>query len=300
MSTTLKLGLLENSHAFLAEAASNAVAAAEDSRAWQFAILHVAQSLELSLKALLNSVHPAFVFRNVDRQRETVGTLDALNRLQNPSIGGIDFSPRETARIQSLVAIRNRITHSEFELRPEHAAAKFFEMFAFVADFQARHLGSEIESVIPGPVLAEVLRAEKAVRELAARALLRIEEEGISDDLVWICPECGKNTFVIQDSINTCFTCRLQIAVATCPHCEREFFEEDLIDFTQQLEWDCGEGGSAELHDDYGYRDWFACPECLPRIEEDIQQQQYDKEDYYRRLEEEYQRRRTPRRRPAR
>lgn len=290
MSESLKLGLLENSHAFLHEAAANAVAALEDTRSWQFAILHLAQSLELSLKALLHRVHPAFVYRDIDRQKEMLGTLQAFSRLESPTIGGIQFEPRERTRVQALVALRNRITHADFELRSEHAAAKFFEMFAFVADFQARHLGTEIDSVVPAQLFAQLLLAERARKELASRAEDRIAAEGIPDEYVWGCPDCGNMTFVAFESIDTCYTCRLQLEVVQCPHCHGEHFEHDLEDFSDHFEWACGEAGHAELHDDFGYREWKACAECKRRIVADIERQRDEKqrwdemqEDFYRR-----------------
>lgn len=49
----LKLNVLENSQAFLIEAVSKAIVAENDARNWQFAILNLVQSLELSLKSIL-------------------------------------------------------------------------------------------------------------------------------------------------------------------------------------------------------------------------------------------------------
>jgi hypothetical protein len=94
------------------------------------------------------------------------------------------------------------MTHSEFILRPEYATAKFFEVFAFVVHFQARHLQNEIETIISDDSLIELLAIEKSIKELAEKARQRILEEDIDPEFVFECPNCENDTFVIQDDIN--------------------------------------------------------------------------------------------------
>ena len=92
--TEIKLSLLENSHAFMREAVTYAVSAKDDARKWQFAVLNLVQSLELSLKALLFNIHPILIFENVDNPNNTVGPTQALDRLRNSNIGGITMIGR--------------------------------------------------------------------------------------------------------------------------------------------------------------------------------------------------------------
>jgi hypothetical protein len=201
-NTEIKLSLLENSHAFIREAVTYAVSAKDNARKWQFAVLNLVQALELSLKALLFNIHPILIFDNVDNPKNTVGPTQALDRLRNSSIGNISFSENERRKIQKAIDLRNQMTHSEFILRPEYATAKFFEVFAFVVHFQARHLQNEIETIISDDSLIELLAIEKSIKELAEKARQRILEEDIDPEFVFECPNCENDTFVIQDDIN--------------------------------------------------------------------------------------------------
>lgn len=54
----IRLSLLGNSHAYLKEAIKKVGAGGVDPHQWQFAILLLVQSLELTLKAKLHRIHP--------------------------------------------------------------------------------------------------------------------------------------------------------------------------------------------------------------------------------------------------
>ena len=285
--TTVHLSLIENSHAFLGEAVGKVLAAQTDVRQWQFAITALVQSLELSLKELLRRIHPVLIYEDIDAPKNTVRLNVALKRLENPKIGNIAFAIDEKNRILKAIELRNQIMHSEFELKPEYAAAKFFELFAFVVHFQGRHLATEIESILPGNHLAQLIDLEKGLEELYEKALERIEHEKIDSGLVMYCPVCGRETFVFQDDINTCYTCRHTEPVAECPQCKRFIFESQMDSFGNDVDTDFDEG-RVIVHNDYGYKEYTACLDCLPKIKEDIQRQREDDDDHHRRMEEFY------------
>lgn len=280
MSEAIRVSLLINSHAFLREAGRRAVAAEKDPKEWQFAIVHVAQALELSMKALLHQVHPVLVFENVDRRDRTVNWSTALSRLRTPEIRDLGISDREALGIRQVVHLRNDFVHSAFDLRPEHAAAKFFKAFAFAADFQSRYLSAELEEIVDPETIGALLAAEKGIREFAVRALTRIEQEEVPGEFIWTCPDCGNETFVIYEGVNACYTCRFSEGVDECPQCGAFQLESEIQDFSELLDWADGTGGRAHLHRDFGYRDWRACGDCLPRVREKIQEER-GTDDYF-------------------
>jgi hypothetical protein len=284
---TVHLSLLDNSHAFLREAVRKALAAQTDICEWQFAIISLVQTLELSLKAILYKMHPILIYENIDAPKHTVSPLQALGRLENPAIASVNISQNERRKIESAIALRNRVTHSDFELKAEYASAKFFEMFAFVMYFQGRHLETEIENVVSSKELDQLLAIEKSVREIAEKAERRITEEQIESEWIWECSNCGHSTFVAQDGIDTCYTCRYTETVVECSHCNNFYFGWQLESFDNELDIDICEG-QAILHNSFGYSDFMACEECLEKIKEDIQNQRWDEENYYRLLEEEH------------
>jgi len=279
-NTEIKLSLLENSHAFIREAVTYAVSAKDNARKWQFAVLNLVQALELSLKALLFNIHPIFIFDNVDNPKNTVGPIQALDRLSNSAIGNISFSESERSKIQKALDLRNQMTHSEFVLRPEYATAKFFEVFAFVVHFQARHLQNEIETIISDDSLVALLAIEKSIKELAEKARQRILEEDIDPAFVFQCPNCENDTFVIQDEINTCYTCRHTEEIFECNKCGNFFFEWQMEDFSDEIDTDYCEGQTI-IHNNFGYDYYQACFECIDDIREDIAQQRADDEYHW-------------------
>jgi hypothetical protein len=282
---SLKLSLLENSHAFLKEAVSKAVVAVSDTRQWQFAILNLVQSLELSLKAALNAIHPALVYENIDNPKNTVGLILALDRLGNPKIGGLTFAEEDRQRIKHAVVVRNQMTHSDFELTSEYAASKFFEIFAFVSEFQRRHLGTQVSDILPVSDYETLIQIRKLRKELILRAEARMADEKISAEFVLTCPNCGADTFVFEDGVDTCYVCSYSESVVQCPHCSQFILESEVQSFVDDLDTGYEEGQSV-IYNSYEYLDYTACSECLPGIKEDIQNQREQNELHL--LDEEY------------
>jgi hypothetical protein len=284
-SESIDLSLLENSHAFLKEAVAKALAASADIRHWQFAILNLVQSLELSLKAALKNIHPVLIFENIDGQKNTVSLTLALDRLEDPKIGNLTFSDVDKSKIRHAVRVRNQITHSDFAFTRQFAAAKFFEIFAFVSEFQRRHLGTKISNIIPSVDFGQLVKIRDLLVELAQRARGRIAEEKIDPGSVWVCPNCGEDAFVVADAADTCYACEYAEQVVECPHCSQLKFESEMESFVDDLDIDYDEG-QFTVRNNYGYRDFQACPDCLRKIKEDVQRQRSD--DEFRQLEEEY------------
>jgi hypothetical protein len=282
---SIQLSLLENSHAFLREAVKKVLEATAEIRHWQFAILNLVQSLELSLKAALRAIHPVLVYEDIDSPKNTVNLRQALHRLENPKIGGLTFSERDKKRIQHAIKVRNEITHSDFALTGEYAAANFFEVFGFVSEFQRRHLDTKVSDIIPGVEFDQLVQIRRLLEELVLRAQSRIAEEKIDSDSIWACPNCGENTFVIEDGADTCYACSHSEPVVECPHCEQLNFEEDMKSFVEALDTDYSEGRLV-VFNDYGYSDRSACPDCLLKIKQHIQDRREEEE--FHRLEEEY------------
>ena len=282
---SIRLSLLENSHAFLIEAVAKALAATSDIRHWQFAILNLVQSLELGLKAALSAIHPALIYEDIDNPKNTLSPIRALQRLESPKIGRFVFSDRDKKRIQSAIKVRNEVTHSDFNLTGKYAAAKFFEIFAFVSDFQRRHLGTTVSDFIPSKDFQRLVQIGKLLEELVLRAKTRIAEEKVSDDFVWACPNCGEDTFVIDDAASVCYACSHAKPVVECSHCSRLNFESDMQSFSEFLDIAYDEGVTY-VHNSYGYSDYDACTYCMVKIREHIQDQRAQED--FRLLEEEY------------
>jgi len=258
-----------------------------------FAILHLVQAVELSLKELLRRQHPILIYESVDTPRNTVSLAQAMARIENQAIAGITIPQDEKKKIATAVKLRNQITHFEFEFSEEYAMAKFSELFAFLVYFQGRYLKLEVEDILPQELLESVMEIEKCFAELRSKALQRIQDDGIAPEWVWACPNCGEDTFAVEGDRNVCFLCRQRAEVSECPQCGKFWLTEELEDFSDLIDSDYDEG-QVFVHNDYGYSKYQACPDCIGRVRDDIESKRA--EDYYHMMEEEewYRRRQAP------
>lgn len=269
---TIKLSLLENSHAFLKEAVANAIQAASDPHRWQFAILHLVQANELGLKAALEKVHPAFIYAQIDGGGEqTVTPNVALARLQDPRIGKMQFSDKDKRRIRDAIELRNEVTHQHFELSPQYGAAKFFALLPFVLHFQEKCLRAKIAKVISEEARQELFQIEKAFQEFVEAARDRIQDECVDASLVRGCPSCEQSTFVLNGAMGTCYTCRHRERLVKCEHCGERCMRRDLM---YLLPWEYVRKSPAvvEALETYGGVQYLwseACPRCFERLQED-------------------------------
>lgn len=288
-----KLSLVSNSHSFMTEAVKKAISARSDVSQWPFAILHLVQAVELSLKELLRRQHPVLIYENIDTPRNTVSLVQAIARIENPAIVGITIPEDEKKKIEIARRLRNQITHFEFEINEAHAMGKFSEIFAFLVYFQGRHLKLEVENILPQGLLESVMEIEKCFAELKFKAFQRIQDDGISAEWIWACPNCGEHTFVVEDDRNVCFLCRQSAEVSECSQCGTSWLTEDMQDFSDLIDSDYDEG-RVFVHNDYGYEKYQACPDCIGRVRDDIESKRA--EEYYHWMEEEewYSRRQTP------
>jgi rubrerythrin len=206
------------------------------------------------------------IFEDIDKRKQTVSLSTAIERLQAPEIGHITFGEREVRKIRSISELRNRITHSEYDLNPQSAEAQFFGVFAFVSYLQALHLKTEIDAILSATAVERLMTIKHAVDAISEKAMLRIKEEGRDGKWVWVCPQCGAETFVVEDGIDTCYTCRHQEATMECPECHKILFEEELVNISGEFDMD-DEGGHYFVVDDFGYGGKErVCPECAKKI----------------------------------
>ncbi len=127
---------------------------------------------------------------------------------------------------------------------------------------------------------------ERSREELLKKALARITEEEIDEELIFECPNCLEETFVFQDEINTCYLCRHTDSIVECSHCNGFCFDWQIESFGEDIDYQYEEGQNV-IYNSYGYSDFYACPNCLPVIREKIRCERDEEEDYWRAAEEE-------------
>ena len=219
----LKMTLLENSKSFLIESLTKAIEAESNTNQWKFAILSLIQSIELALKERLKMEHPILIFMNIDKKKNTVSLDLAINRLIG--IVNVEITNEDIASIGIAKKWRNSITHYEFDFTIQMVKSVFGRLFSFLLDFYKHQLDEEVKDLLPGYLWDEALEIQEYLEELASRTEDRIDEEELD---VITCGNCGYNTLVINDDINTCLLCGYKKDLITCDWCNEQFFEEEL------------------------------------------------------------------------
>ena len=225
----IKLSLLENAHSFIVEALSKAILAEKDSTQWKYAILNLVQAIELSLKELLRRQHPALIYRDVDKQNETVSLKFARSRLEQ--IAGITFEQADLNSIQKASDCRNEIVHYQFSFKDTEMKLVFAKLLGFLQHFHLTHFDKPLNKIIPNQLWQEVVGVLDYAKELFEKAHARCKTEKIDPDLIWACRHCCWESFVIQDNINTCYVCGETDTIFECDECRHLLYTDDYTDF---------------------------------------------------------------------
>ena len=215
----LKLTLLENSHSFLCEALTKAVAAEKEPTQWKFAIFNLTQAIELSLKERLRREHPLLIFQDVDKREQTVSLRNAVPRLRDGC--QLPLSQDDVDTINSAAKWRNQIVHSEFSLNTAEVKPAFAKLTGFIADFHGRFLDDKLKEAIPEKLWLEVVNIREYGEDIFRRASERLISEKIHPTTVWPCPMCGWKAFVSQHEKNKCYVCGHKDIIVTCDGCGR-------------------------------------------------------------------------------
>jgi len=146
LAPAIHLALRENAYDFVNAAILEAEAAEDDPVHWKFAIVHVAQALELILKARLAQEHELLIRQNVDKvNRLTVGFDLAIARLGEC---GVQIEDSWLRKLRAARDLRNDIVHYAVNTTSDELRAAFVSLFEFAHRFHLRYLGEELHGHI--------------------------------------------------------------------------------------------------------------------------------------------------------
>jgi ribosomal protein L37E len=217
----------------------------------KIALLDVARVVELLLKERLRSVHPAFLWVDVEKypsaDARTVGAEATVTRLQ--SVAGVVLPEAARRTIRACRRIRNSVEHFEFEMDVQEVKSIVGRMLSFIFDFTKHQLSLDFETDFRKDnrwsKLVEIYDFWSAHAEALGKEL---EERG---EETRDCPRCGASTFVISES--QCALCGRQDQLVTCGQCGHEVWESE----TETLE------GEAYSDSD----NLTICQNCIGRAE---------------------------------
>ncbi|MCO7205320.1 hypothetical protein [Pseudoalteromonas sp. CnMc7-37] len=248
----LKMTLLENSKSFFIESISKAVQAEKSEEHWKFAILLLVQAIETCLKERLRWTQEILIYSNIDKPKHTVDLWLAISRLEK--ISKVELDSSDFSAIKTASDLRNQIVHFEFNLSIEQIKSNFVTLVGFYTEFCQKHLDEDIIANLPYPLDQEVMKLDKYVDELEQRAKSRIENEAINSENVWECSACKRDSFVIEDAIDTCYVCGYYEPTVECESCSELELESEIqgVDFGNMK----------------GIENWkYFCRDCYEKLE---------------------------------
>lgn len=225
------MNLLENSKSFFFESILKAVQAEKSQEQWKFAILLLVQAIETCMKERLRRTQDVLIYSNIDKPKHTVDLLLAISRLEK--ISKIELDASDILSIKTASELRNQIVHFEFDLSVDQIKSNFVTLVGFYSEFCQKHLDEDIIANLPYPLDQEVISLDEYVDELEQRAKSRIEDEDINLENVWVCGACKKDSFIIEDSIDTCYVCGHYEPTIECESCSALELESNVksVDF---------------------------------------------------------------------
>jgi hypothetical protein len=146
VSGELKLDLLNNAYNFLDESLRNVTLAEKDSSQWKFALINVAQAIELFVKERLCREHSLLVYTIVDKPRHTVTLETALSRLVSC---GVQLDDEDLTRVKRVKEIRNDLVHFSTNVTTQQLESSYVDLFEFAHVFHEKELGTELHEFVP-------------------------------------------------------------------------------------------------------------------------------------------------------
>lgn len=177
----------------------------DDARNYKYAIQHIAQGVELILKARLFKEHPILIYNNLDSnltaESSTVNVEKAILRLSNVRVV---FKAKERKAIKDVRKIRNRIEHKDCYFQIQETRVILGEALKFIDEFAKKELNLDIREVLDRRTCAQLANligfydeqvklAEKTAYELKKE----LTNQGAEVDIL-SCPVCFSDTLVVQ------------------------------------------------------------------------------------------------------
>ena len=256
-SEQLQLNLLDNALDFLLSAAE-AVSRDEGLRSLKEAVLHLANGIELLVKARIAREHWSLIFSSIDQANyskiadadfQSVDFAKALVRLEQ--IVGVPIDKSVSPHVDNLRKLRNRITHFTASLDSVQTKALVAKSMNFCIEF------CEMQNMVSLEAegkLGEIHINLKELQEFVDDRMRSIFE-GSRHGLIWECPECWQEALVID------------AGEADCRFCKRRFVPSELaIGNSEGYVEDCPECGSLStfafiLYNNAGKWVCFSCGE---------------------------------------
>ena len=285
------LNLLDNALDFLLSAAK-AVHRDEGPRSHKEAVLHLANGIELVLKARLVREHWSLIFSRIDQasfeelSKADFNSVDfptAVKRLEQ--IAGVIIDKAAHSHIDSLRKLRNKITHFTTTLDSTQTKSLVAKSMTFCIEFCEQQ--AMVTHDVPSKI-GEIRVNLTELQEFVDARMKSISEEW-GGALIWDCPECWQDALVIDGGEVECKYCNRTAEprdlaashsegeLEDCPECGEEMTFAFLLYNNDAGGWQCFSCGGGGEHYDHcmrcdrmeefsGSEDFKMCSSCWSDI----------------------------------
>ena len=264
-SEQLQLNLLDNALDSLLSAAE-AVRRDEGPRSLKEAVLHLANGVELLIKARLAREHWSLIFSNINQAsygeltKADFASVDfPIARKRLEQIARVSIDKSIISHIDTLRKLRNQLTHFTATLDPVQTKSLVAKSMTSCVEFceQQEMATSDVQRGI-GEIQMNLTELEEFVDG---------RMKGISKDwkdaLVWECPACWQQALVIDAGNADCKFCKnaanphelavdnAEGTVEDCPECGEELTFAFVLYNNDDGEWvcfSCGQSGEGYDH----------------------------------------------------
>ena len=292
-SEQLRIALLDNALDFLLSAAE-AVHRDEGPRSLKEAVLHLANGVELVIKARIAQEHWSLIFSNIDQASYgkivsgdfvSVGYGKAIERLGG--IVDITVERQSKDHLQALRKQRNLLTHFTGELDAAQTKSLLAKGMAFCVSFcEQQNMATPAAESKFGGIHENLSGLQEFVNNRMASILTTAQYA-----LIWECPECWQEALVIDGGTVHCRFCRRNVDphelatfssegdIEDCPECGTEQTFAFVRRYNEEAMWvcfSCGEHGKHydrcmrcdQLEDSRGSDGVNICDRCWEHIME--------------------------------
>ena len=235
----LTLDLLSNAMDSIVHGLEHYVEGLNSATNYKFAILHIAQGIELILKERLRQEHWVLIYDKVEKPNKsrTIDFETAVARLQSICKLSLD---KYIDGLRGLRNARHEIEHYKVSLSEKEAAMLIGSNIPFLIEFLEDELKTTLqEHIRDEETWQELLLIEsvfaKAIRKASEEAewLLSCREKDDEYPQIISCPLCGLEFFVIKgnnDKQAECLLCKHVSELKECLRCYKLFPADDWAD----------------------------------------------------------------------
>jgi ribosomal protein S27E len=209
----------------------------DEQRDLKYAVLHIAQAVELFLKEKLVREHYLLVFTKPENANEDSKTVTFEESIKRLKAANISFEPDAVDAFNKLQQYRNQIQHFKVNLEREEVTCEIGRALKYLESFLNKELDISVENEIDNELYDAYCKTVYTYDDLLKKAKDEIDAYLPKDkerswyQITW-CPACGNETIVYPDSRNgdddivECFFCKESFTIKECSRCGGLMFDE--------------------------------------------------------------------------